>query len=147
MTFVWPISHHKKRKRCAQGFSRIVHHYTFNGHVHPGECLCGWYPVTLKEAFSIALRGDSRVTKAYAKPTIVTVSRPSGQEPIKIVVIESSSDRRYATFHNSDVRTGQQTFYFRCRKPGHHAAQCLAPVPISSHVVSTNSEGLFRPHP
>ena len=33
--------------------------------------------VTLNEAFTIALRGNFRVTKAYTKPSVVTLVRPS----------------------------------------------------------------------
>ena len=44
---------------------------------------------TLKEAFSIAFREDYRVTNAHTKPTIVTVARSPGPEPIYIDVIES----------------------------------------------------------
>ena len=40
----------------------------------------------LDEAFSIALREDFRVTKAYTKPSVVTFVRPSGPEPMEIDV-------------------------------------------------------------
>ena len=43
-------------------------------------------PATLEEAFSIALREDVRVTKAYTKPSVVTVVRPSGPEPMAITI-------------------------------------------------------------
>ena len=49
-------------------------------------------PATLEETFSIAFREDFRVTKAYTKPTIVNVARPSGPEPMEIDVIKSSGD-------------------------------------------------------
>ena len=48
---------------------------------------------TLEEAFSIALRENFRVTKANTKPSIVTVARPYGPEPMEIDVIESSNNR------------------------------------------------------
>ena len=41
-------------------------------------------PVTLDDAFSIALREDFRVAKVYTKPTLVTVARPSGSELMEI---------------------------------------------------------------
>ena len=44
-------------------------------------------PATLEEAFAIALREDFRVTKAYAKLSVVTVAQPSGPEPMEIDVI------------------------------------------------------------
>ena len=47
---------------------------------------------TLKEAFSIALRVDFRVTKAYTKPTVDTVAQSSGPEPMKYDMIESSDN-------------------------------------------------------
>ena len=65
-------------------------------------------PATLEKEFLIALRENFRVSKAYIKPTIVTVARSPGSEPMEIDVIESLSDRRQATHHKSDVRTGRQ---------------------------------------
>ena len=62
-------------------------------------------PATLEETFSIALREDFRITKAYTKPTVVTVARSPGPEPMEIDVIESSGDRRRVTPHKSDVRS------------------------------------------
>ena len=59
-------------------------------------------PATLERAFSIALREDFRVTKAYTKPTIVTVARSPGPKPMKIDVSESLGDRRHATTHKSN---------------------------------------------
>ena len=47
-------------------------------------------PTTLEEEFLIALREDFRVTKAYIKPTIVTVARSPGSESMEMDVIESS---------------------------------------------------------
>ena len=44
-------------------------------------------PATLEEAIAIALREDFRVTKAYAKLSVVTVAQPSGPEPMEIDVI------------------------------------------------------------
>ena len=69
---------------------------------------------TLEEAFSIALREDIKVTKAYTKPSIVTVSWSSSPEPMEIDVIASSffGDRRRATPNKSDVRTGYQMVFF-----------------------------------
>ncbi|CAI5708623.1 unnamed protein product [Peronospora farinosa] len=98
-------------------------------------------PATLEEAFAIALREDFKVTEAYAKPSVVTVPRPSGPEPMEIDVIESSSDRRRVISHEGDARTGRQMGCFRCRKPGHRAAECLAPAPISVQEVDTHHEG------
>ena len=69
-------------------------------------------PATLDEAFSIALREDVRVTKAYTKPSVVTVVRPSGPEPMEIDVIESSGDRRRVTSCKGDARTGRQMICF-----------------------------------
>ena len=67
---------------------------------------------TLKEAFSIALRVDFRVTKAYTKPTVDTVAQSSGPEPMKYDMIESSDNWRTATRHKSDVRSGDKWFAF-----------------------------------
>lgn len=44
----------------------------------------------LEKAFLIVLREDFQVIKAYLKPSIVSVARPSGPEPMEIDVIESS---------------------------------------------------------
>ena len=96
---------------------------------------------TLEEAISIALREDFRVAKAYTKPTVVTVARSPGPEPIKINVIESSGDRRRRSHHKSDVRFGRQMVCFRCRYPGHRATEYRGPAPISAHVVSTKNVG------
>ena len=93
------------------------------------------------ETLSIALREDFRATKDYTKPTIVTVARSPGSEPMEIDAIKSSGDRRRATQHKSDVRTGRLMVCFRCRKTGHRAAECRASALISAHKVSTNSEG------
>ena len=96
---------------------------------------------TLKEAFLIAFHEDFRVIKAYTKPTIVTFIRSSGPKSIEIDVIKSLSHRGRATIHKSIVRARRQIICFRCRKPGHRAAECRAPAPISAHVMSTNFEG------
>ena len=98
-------------------------------------------PATLEEAFSIALREDFRITKAYTKPSIVTVARYSVAEFMEIDVIESSGDRRRAVQYKGDARTGRQMVCFRCRKPGHRAADCRAPAPLSAHVVDGHHEG------
>ena len=98
-------------------------------------------PATLEEAFAIALREDFRVTKAYAKPSVVSVPRPSGPEPMEIDVIESSGDRRRVFHHKGDARNGRQMVCFRCRKPGHRAAECRAPAPISVQIVDAHHEG------
>ena len=98
-------------------------------------------PATLEEAFAIALREDFRVTKAYAKPSVVSVPRPSGPEPMEIDVIESSGDRRRVFHHRGDARTGRPMVCFRCRKPGHRAAECRAPAPLSVQVVDAHHEG------
>ena len=45
---------------------------------------------TLEAACLISLREDFRVTKIYAKPTIVTVGRCPGLEPMESDIIESS---------------------------------------------------------
>ena len=42
-------------------------------------------PATLEEAFSITLREDFRVTKAYTKPTVVIVARSPGPKPMKMM--------------------------------------------------------------
>ena len=105
-------------------------------------------PATLEEAFAIALREDFRVTKAYTKPSVVTAVRSSGPEPMEIDAIESSGDRRRTTFSKGDVRSGRQMICFRCRKPGHRAAECRASAPVSVHATSTHHEGgapLTRP--
>ena len=47
-------------------------------------------PATLEKEFLIALREDFRVSKAYIKPTIVTVARSPGSESMEMDVIESS---------------------------------------------------------
>ena len=91
-------------------------------------------PATLEETFSIALREDFRVTKAY-------VVRSPVPEVMKIDVIKSSCDRRRATYHKSDLLSERQMICFRSEKPYHRAANCRAPAPITAHVVSTNNEG------
>ena len=80
-------------------------------------------PATLEEAFAIAPGEDFRVTMAYTKPSVVTVVRPSGPEPMEIDVIESSGDQRRVTPYRGDARTGRQMVCFRCRTPGHRAAE------------------------
>ena len=50
-------------------------------------------PAILEESFSIALREYFSVTKAYTKPTVITVARSPSPEPMKIDVIKSSGDR------------------------------------------------------
>ena len=105
-------------------------------------------PATLEEAFAIALREDFRVTKAYTKPSVVTIARPSSPEPMEIDVIESSGDRRRLAYNKGDARTGHQMVCFRCRKPGHRAAECRAPAPISAQGVSVHHEDAAPPgHP
>ena len=99
-------------------------------------------PAALEEAFTIALREDFRVTKAYTKPSVVTVVRPSGPEPMEIDVIESSGDRRRVSPYKGDAQTGRQMVCFRCRKPGHCAAECRAPALMSAHVVDAHREGV-----
>ena len=37
-------------------------------------------PAALEDAFSVALRDNFRVTKAYTKPSIITFVRPFGSE-------------------------------------------------------------------
>jgi hypothetical protein len=98
-------------------------------------------PATLEEAFAIALREDFRVTKAYTKSSVVTAVRSAGPEPMEIDAIESSGDRRRATAYKGDVRGGRQMICFRCRKPGHRAAECRAPAPMSVHASDTHHEG------
>uniref|UniRef100_M4B328 CCHC-type domain-containing protein n=1 Tax=Hyaloperonospora arabidopsidis (strain Emoy2) TaxID=559515 RepID=M4B328_HYAAE len=102
-------------------------------------------PTTLEEAFAIALCEDVRVTKAYTKPSVVTVARPSGPEPMEIDGIESSGGRRRVAYYIGDARTGRQMFCFRCRKPGHRAAECRAPAPISAQGVSVHHEDAAPP--
>ena len=63
---------------------------------------------TLEEAFAIALREEFRITKAYTRPSIVTVARSSGPEPLEADVIESSGDQRCATHYKDDTRTMRQ---------------------------------------
>ena len=99
-------------------------------------------PATLEDAFSIALRDDFRVTKAYTKPSVVTVARPSGPEPMEIDVIESSGDRRRVTTYKGDARIGRQMVCCRCRKPGHRAAECRAPAPLLAQGVNAHHEGV-----
>ena len=89
----------------------------------------------------ITLRENFRVTMAYTKPSIVTIARSSGPEPMEIDVIESSGDRRRAIPHKSEVCAGLQMVCFRCRKLGHRATDCRAPAPISFHVVRPNNGG------
>ncbi|CAI5730816.1 unnamed protein product [Peronospora farinosa] len=69
-------------------------------------------PATLEEAFAIALREEFR-----------------------------SGDRRRVINYKGDARTGRQMVCFRCRKPGHRAAECRAPAPISVQVVDAHHEG------
>ena len=97
-------------------------------------------PATLKEAFAIALREDFRVTKAYTKPSVVTAVISAGPEPMEIDAIESSGDRRRVTSYKGDVRSGRHMMCFRCRKPGHRAAECRAPAPKSVHTTDTHHE-------
>ncbi|CAI5708167.1 unnamed protein product [Peronospora effusa] len=128
--------------------------YTIQGHLRlafepPQEenwtdplSLEGAEPATLDETVDIkALREEFRVTKAYAKPSVVTVPQPSRPEPMEVDVIESSGDRQRVIPPKSDSRTGRQMFCFRCRKPGHRAAECRAPEPISVQVVDAHHEG------
>ena len=65
-------------------------------------------PAALEDAFSVALRDNFRVTKAYTKPSIITFVRPFGSDPMEIDVMESWGDRRRATPHKSDVCAGQK---------------------------------------
>ena len=65
-------------------------------------------PATLMEAFAITPLDDFRLTKAYTKPSIVTVAQTSGPEPMETDAIESTSSRRRATPFNADARTGHQ---------------------------------------
>uniref|UniRef100_A0AAV1UI87 Uncharacterized protein n=1 Tax=Peronospora matthiolae TaxID=2874970 RepID=A0AAV1UI87_9STRA len=105
-------------------------------------------PATLEEAFAIAFREDFRVTKAYNKPSSVTDVKSAGLKHMEIDAIESSSDRRRATFYKGDVRSGRQLISFRCRKPGYRAAECRAPAPMSVHATDTHHKGgapLTRP--
>uniref|UniRef100_M4C3V5 CCHC-type domain-containing protein n=1 Tax=Hyaloperonospora arabidopsidis (strain Emoy2) TaxID=559515 RepID=M4C3V5_HYAAE len=102
-------------------------------------------PAILEEAFAIALRGLFRVTKAYTKPSVVTVSRPPGTEPMEIDVIELSGDRRCVAYYKSDARTRHQMVCFRCRKPGHRAADCRAPAPILAQGVIVHHEDAAPP--
>ena len=94
----------------------------------------------MEEEFSKVLLEDFIVTKA---PTIVSVFRSPGPEPMEIDAIESSGDRRRATHHKRDVRSGRQMVCFRCKKLGHRPAECRSSEPISAHVMSTNNEGVF----
>ncbi|CAH0486067.1 unnamed protein product [Peronospora farinosa] len=89
----------------------------------------------LTNAYAIALREDFRVTKAYAKPSVVTVPRPSNPEPMEVDVIESSGDRRRVIFQKDDACTGRQMVCFRCRKPVHRTADFRAQAHISVQVV------------
>uniref|UniRef100_A0AAV1T373 CCHC-type domain-containing protein n=1 Tax=Peronospora matthiolae TaxID=2874970 RepID=A0AAV1T373_9STRA len=98
-------------------------------------------PATLEEAFAIALREDFRVTKAYTKPSVVTAVKSAGPAPMEIYAIDSSGDRRRATFYKGDVRSGRQMICFRCQKPGDRAAECRAPAPMSVHATDTYHEG------
>ena len=102
-------------------------------------------PATLEEAFAIALREDFRVTKAYTKPSVVTVARPSGPELMENDVIELSGDRRRVAYFKGDARIGRQIVFFRCRKPEHRAAECHAPAPISAQGVSVHHEDATPP--
>ena len=102
-------------------------------------------PATLEEAFAIALREDFRVTKANTKPSVVTFARPPGPEPMEIDVIESSGDRRRLAYNKGDARTGHQMVCFRCRKPGHRAADCRAPAPILAQGVIVHHEDAAPP--
>ena len=86
----------------------------------------------MEEAFLIALRDDFRVTKAYTKPLIVTVTRSLGPELMEIDVIESSSNRQRAPPHKSDVRSERQIVCFFCRKVGNRAAECRASTSIGA---------------
>uniref|UniRef100_M4BX95 CCHC-type domain-containing protein n=1 Tax=Hyaloperonospora arabidopsidis (strain Emoy2) TaxID=559515 RepID=M4BX95_HYAAE len=102
-------------------------------------------PATLEEAFASALHEDFRVTKAYTKPSVVTIARPSGPEPMEIDVIESSGDQRRVAYYKGDARTGRRRVCFRCRKSGHRAAECRASALISAQGVSVHHEDAAPP--
>ncbi|KAG3067808.1 hypothetical protein PI125_g23569 [Phytophthora idaei] len=93
-------------------------------------CLTRAEPSTLEEAFALALREDYVVVSPYACALSET-ARESAPEPMEI---DASNSRQRNGSRGSGGRNGHSLTCFRCRKPGHRAAVCRAPVPVLAHV-------------
>ncbi|KAE9203996.1 hypothetical protein PF002_g20766 [Phytophthora fragariae] len=97
-------------------------------------CLTRAEPSTLEAAFALALREDYTVASSYAR-ALTPDARASAPEPMEIDAIEaesrsrSTSTARGPRFNNDNrPRDGRPLVCYRCRKSGHRAAVCRAPV-------------------
>ncbi|KAG3109994.1 hypothetical protein PI124_g10842 [Phytophthora idaei] len=96
-------------------------------------------PSTLEEAFSVALREDYSVAASQA----IDFSRAPASEPkpesMEIDAIWHYDGRRGATSSacppRSPTRGPRHLKCCRCRKPGHRAVVCRAPVPVLANVI------------
>ncbi|OWZ10643.1 LOW QUALITY PROTEIN: polyprotein [Phytophthora megakarya] len=77
-------------------------------------CLTRVEPKSLEEAFALALREDYTTRKRVSAP-----------EPMEIDAIEVANNRSHPFYHGG--RWPSPISCFRCRKPGHRAAECHVP--------------------
>ncbi|CAI5727331.1 unnamed protein product [Peronospora farinosa] len=85
--------------------------------------------------------GQNRLSLERADPATMEEAFAIALQPMEIDVIESSGYRRRVISHKGDALAGRQMVCFRCRKPGHRAAECRALAPISVQVVDVHHEG------
>ncbi|KAE9026784.1 hypothetical protein PR003_g10233 [Phytophthora rubi] len=95
-------------------------------------CLTRADPSTLEATFALALREDYTVASSYSRALM-----PDARVSMEIDAIEAESRSRLTStargprFNNDNrPRDGRQLVCYRCRKSGHRAAVCRAPVPV-----------------
>lgn len=107
-------------------------------------------PDTLEQAFVVALREDYNVTASRSSPfTHPVEQQPSDPEPMEVDAIDYDQGRRTMAspgargrFSRGRGGSSQRPLVcFRCRKPGHRAAECRAPAPVSAASVEVASDG------
>ncbi|GMF18527.1 unnamed protein product [Phytophthora fragariaefolia] len=100
------------------------------------HCLTRAEPATLEAAFALVLREDYTVAPSYAR-ALTPDARVSTPEPMEIDAIEAELRLRSSSTScgprpkkDNRLRDGRQLVCLRCRKLGHRAAVCRAPVPV-----------------
>ncbi|KAE9004557.1 hypothetical protein PF011_g12391 [Phytophthora fragariae] len=109
-------------------------------------CLTRTDPATLEEAFALALREGYVVASSYATQMPAEVYS-SGPEHIEIDTVEASQRQQWSSSgRGRGGLEGRPMICFRCRKSGHRAAVCRAPVPASRTWIMLRLTRRPRPH-
>jgi hypothetical protein len=97
-------------------------------------------PASLEEAFTAALREDYSVLAASKLPQAsAPKSDPNAME------IDAIKAQLHPGQSKKGRASGKQMICFRCRKPGHRAAECRAPAPAAAGVNAVQESSVEQP--